>query len=43
MTLSNDEFDLTLRNGKVFATSGLVDADIGVREGKIADMGSIVG
>jgi len=43
MTLSNDEFDLTLRNGKVFAPSGLVDADIGVRDSKIAVMGSIVG
>ena len=43
MTLSKAEFDLTLRNGKVFAPSGLVDADIGVRDGKIADMGSIVG
>lgn len=41
MSPSEDKFDLILKNGNVFTASGLVEADIGVREGKITALGSI--
>ncbi len=40
MASSNDDFDLTLKNGNIFTPSGLVDADIGVRGGKITRIGT---
>ncbi len=43
MTSPKDDFDLILKNGRVFSPSGLLEADIGVRGGKIAGMGSIAG
>ena len=43
MDSSESEFDLVLKNGNVFSVGGLVDADVGVRSGKIAALGSITG
>lgn len=40
---SANDFDLTLTNGKVFSVGGLVEADIGVRAGKITALGSVAG
>ena len=36
-------FDLILKNGRIYSTSGLVDADIGVRAGTIVAIGSMNG
>jgi len=35
------DFDLVLKGGRVFTPSGLVEADVGMRDGKIAEIGSI--
>ena len=43
MASSDDDFDLTLKNGNIFTPSGLVDADIGVRGGKITSIGTNLG
>ena len=43
MDSSESEFDLVLKNGNVFSVGGPVDADVGVRLGKIAALGSITG
>ena len=43
MDQSEHEFDLVLKNGSVFSVGGLVDADVGVRAGKIVAVGSITG
>ena len=43
MDRSESEFDLLLKNGNVFSVGGLVDADIGVRAGKIVALGSVSG
>lgn len=43
MSRSKFDFDLILRNGVVFSTGGLVDADVGVRAGRIARLGSVTG
>ncbi|BCW88852.1 L-hydantoinase [Alphaproteobacteria bacterium SO-S41] len=37
----SDTFDLVLRNGQVVTSSGLIAADIGVRDGRIAALGRI--
>ena len=43
MASSDDDFDLTLKNGNIFTPSGLLDADIGVRGGKITSIGTNLG
>ena len=43
MSQSEHNFDLILRNGTIYSTGGLVDADVGIRAGKIAEVGSIAG
>lgn len=37
----NDPFDLILKGGRVATPGGIVEADIGVRNGKIADIGAL--
>lgn len=43
MGSSENDLDLILENGKVFSVGGLIDADIGVRGGKIVALGSVDG
>jgi dihydroorotase len=39
----NGDFDLVLKGGRVFTPAGLVEADVGVRHGRIAFIGAITG
>ena len=43
MASSDDDFDLILENGSIFTPSGSMDADIGVRGGKITSIGTNLG
>jgi dihydroorotase len=43
MSNEKKQFDLVLQHGKVFSVGGLIDADIGIRDGRISALGSISG